>query len=79
MLDTLLAVPGGFKTRPYRPDSSILRFCVFQIVTLGYCQTTVRSGAPYSLSEAPATLWSGLYPVVRKFMLKLLDMIQVGC
>jgi hypothetical protein len=38
-----LAVPGGFKNRLFRPDSSILRCSVFQVVAPGYCQTTVNT------------------------------------
>jgi|SRR5215212_11166520 hypothetical protein len=42
MLDTLLAVPGGFKIRLFKLNSSILRCSLFQVVALGYCQTTVN-------------------------------------
>ena len=42
MLDVFLAVPGGFKNSSSKPDSSILRCSLFQVVALGYCQTTVN-------------------------------------
>ena len=38
-----MAVPPGFRTCLFRPDSSILRCWMFQAVALGYCQTTVNS------------------------------------
>ena len=42
MLDTLLAVPGGFKIRLFKLNSLTLRCSLFQVVALGYCQTTVN-------------------------------------
>src|SRR5215212_3059690 len=39
-----LTVARGFKNGPFRPNSSTVCCCVFQIVALGYCQTTVKEG-----------------------------------
>jgi hypothetical protein len=41
MLDTLLAVSRGFKTRFTKPDTHTLCSSMFQVVLLGYCQITV--------------------------------------
>ena len=44
MLDAFLAVPRGFRTRPFRPDSLLLSCWMFQHVAPGYGQTTVKLG-----------------------------------
>src|SRR5919112_3605231 len=46
MLDVFLVVPGGFKTRLSRPYSPFLHCSLFQVVALGYCQTTVNLHCP---------------------------------
>jgi hypothetical protein len=42
MLDAFLAVPRGFKTRLFKPNYPFLCCSLFQVVALGYCQTTVN-------------------------------------
>ena len=42
MLDVFLSVSQRFKNRLFKPMSHILRCSVFQVVALGYCQTTVN-------------------------------------
>src|SRR5215204_6664894 len=42
MLDVFLNVSGGYKNRLSRPNSHILCCSMFQVVSSGYCQTTVN-------------------------------------
>ena len=54
-------VSGGLKNRIVKPDSSFLRCSVFQVVALGYYQTTVNAEALFNAALANV-FYPGPYP-----------------
>jgi hypothetical protein len=89
MLDVFPDVSGSLKNRIVKPDSSFLRCSVFQVVALGYCQTTVNAEALSQmmllgvLSEAFFTteegkIESGTIPTPQEMTLKIEQMIDLG-
>jgi hypothetical protein len=61
MLDVVLGIPGGLRKCLCKPNPLILRCLVFQVVALGYCQTTVNAEALFNAALANV-FYPGPYP-----------------